>query len=328
MKYGLSTTDALIKTAIELAIEDLRKNPWIIEHLFASFMENPILSKKYGYKEVARAKEFLLNNKIHFYQKHRIDNMEFPCVTIALGKSSEDSQLATLGDLSHFVQDYKPEEINRPIPFVIKPTILVSYDPDTGIMEIPQNDSYNLVQPNMSVINPETGVGYKIIDKAGEQGFLIQQDLEIDWEKVAVIPQYLTYRARQERIISQESYNVGCHTHGDPSTTLFLYSLVKYALLRYREGLFEQYNFQLGTLSATDTIQNDSFGADNVYSRFITLSGQVEEYWIKTPFRKLESLEFIDKSGQVPISGIKILSDKADGEAHDLWATVEDSEEE
>lgn len=326
--YGLSTTDALIKTAIELAVEDLIKNPWVIEHMYSSFIENPILNKKYGYKEIARAKEFLLNNKIHFYQKHRKDKMEFPCVTISLSQTSEDAQLATLADQSHIVHEYSPEQINKPISYIIKPTQILSYDPLTGIMEIPENESYKYISAGMSAINPDTGEGYVIEGKAGEQGFLIPKNLEINFERIAVIPQYLTYRARMERIVTKETYSIGCHAHGDPSLTLFLYNLVKYALLRYRESLFEQFNFQLGTITASDTIENDAFGADDVYSRFITLSGQVEEYWVKTPFRKWEAIDFIDRQNDLVVSGIKILSNKTDGEEEDVWTTVQDNEEE
>lgn len=325
-RYGFSPTDALIKTAIEMAIEDIRKNPWIIEHMYSAYIENPILSQQYGYKEVARAKDFLLNNKINFYLKHREDSMDFPCVTISLSQSTEDKGLATLGDLSTLVNEYNPEEIDKPISFVIKPTQIVSYDPDTGIVEIPENDLYYLIQPGMTALDPETGNGYTILEKAGNQGFRIQAGAEIDFEKVAVAPQYLTYRARMERIISQESYSIGCHTSGDPSLTVHLYNLVKYALLRYREGLFEHFNFQLGSISATDTVNNEAFGADRIYSRFITLSGQVEEYWVKTPFRKWESVDFIETIDSVKVSGIKILSNLDSQEDHALWNTVEDDE--
>jgi len=327
-KYGLSTTDALIKVAIELAIEDLLKNPWIIEHMYSAFIESPILNQKYGYKEAARAKEFLLNNKINFYLKHRQDKMDFPCVTISLSQSSEDKNLSTLGDLSHIVLDYTSEEIDRPISYIIKPTQIISYDPLTGIMEIPENELYSLIQPDMVAINPENGEGYVIIEKAGNQGFRIQTDLTIDFEKIAIIPRYLTYRARMERIVSQESYSIGCHAHGDPALTLFLYNVVKYALLRYREGLFEHFNFQLGSITATDTVKNDSFEADNVYSRFINLTGQVEEYWVKSPFRKWETIEFSEENQGLKVSGIKIISNESAGEPEDVWRTVKCEEEE
>lgn len=331
-RYGLSPVDAMIKTAIELAVEDLTANPWIIEHMFSSFIENPILEKKYGWKEIARAKEFMTKNKIHYFMKHRHDKMEFPCVTIALGRSDEDKALATLGDVSTEVIDYKPEEIDKPISYIIKPTTLISYDPATGIVEIPENENYVYIEPNMSAIDPATGNGYTILGKAGINGFAIQTGLTINFDKVAVVPQYLTYRARMERIVSQETYNIGCHVHGDPAQMVFLFSLVKYALLRYREGLFEQFRFDLGTISSSDMIKNDAFEADNVYSRFVVLSGQVEEYWVKSPFRKWETTDIADFIGTgsdaLRVSGLKIISNITDGDKeNDTWTTVECEED-
>lgn len=328
-RFGLSTTDALIKTAIELAVDDLKANPWIIEHMYSAYVENPILEKKYGYKEIARAKEFLLNNKIHFFMKHRMDKMEFPCITISLGSSTEDKSLSTLGDVSTSVIEYAPEEINRPISYIIKPTNLLSYDPETGIIEISENENYRYIEPNMSAVDPATGNGYTILGKGGVNGFLIQTDLDIAFDQVAIIPQYLTYRARMEKIISQENYSIGCHTHGDPAQMIFLFNLVKYALLRYREGLFEHFRFDLGTISSTDMIKNDAFEADNVYSRFITLSGQVEEYWVKTPFRKFESVDIADFDNGLRVSGLKIISNQTAGDLEeDLWTTIDEEEEE
>lgn len=259
--------------------------------------------------------------------KARLDKMEFPCVTIMLKQSYEDKNLSTFGDISTESLEYTPSEIDKPINYIIPPTSF-TYDPITGIVEIPENDLYRYISPKMLAVNPENGEAYVIIDKAGENGFQIESGLELNFDKIAIAPQYLTYKARMERIVSQEQYSIGCHAHGDPAQLNFLFALVKYALLRYREGLFENYNFDLGTISSTDMIENDAFGADNVYSRFITLSGQVEEYWVKTPFRKWEVIDFIDNSTTPPVSGIKIISNKTDGDTEeDLWTTTEDEEQ-
>jgi uncharacterized protein YaaQ len=328
-KIGLSSTDALIKVAIELALEDLVKYPWIIDQMYSQFVENPILASRYGSKEIAAAKDFYKNNKITFLMKLRDDKVDFPCVTIAMGKSYEDKNLSTFADLSPEVIDYTPEEINKPINYVIPATDILSYDPLTGIMEIAEVDNYNYIGENMLAVDPLTGDAFVIIEKAGVQGFRIETGLTIGFTKVAIAPQFRTYRARMERIITQETYNIGCHVHGDQAQLSFLFNLVKYALLRYREGLFERFNFDLSTLSFSDSLENSAFGADNVYSRFITISGQVEEYWVKSPFRKWEVVDFIDKDetgGEAP--GIKIISNKDDGDLeNDVWTTIDDTEE-
>lgn len=325
---GLFSGDVIIKTAVELAVEDILKNPWVIDDIFSEFVENPMLKQKFGQKEINRAKEFLLNNKINFYMRHRIDNMEFPAVTIAMGNSQEDKSLATLGDASVCIEDLDPCEINKPISYIVKPFNYISYDKSTGFVEISQDlEGLDCIQPQMLAIDPETGDAY-IIQSIDTNGFFLEKDLNIEADQLAIIPRYQMYRARRERIISQETYNIGCHTHGDPSTLIFLYCLVKYSLLRYREGLLEFNSFQLSNIEVTDMVKNDAFGQDNVYSRFIILSGQAQEDWIKSPYRIIEKVDLVDSSDTLGEGiGIRICSNEETVEGsqeslNDLWKTI------
>ena len=267
--------------------------------------------------------------------KYRVDNMEFPAVSISMGNSDEDKSLATLADQSVCVEELDPCEINKPITYIVKPFQVVSYDKDTGLIEVPEGtEGIQYISKDMIAIDPETGDGYIINEKAGTNGFKIAAGSNLDVDQLAIVPKYQAYRARRERIISQESYNIGCHAHGDPANLLFLFGIVKYAMLRYREGLFEDNNFQLGTLQCTDMIKNDAFGQDNVYSRFIVFSGQVEESWVKTPYRVWEAIDLIERGEAMESTGIKIISneDTIDGsieDENDLWETIDgDNDEE
>lgn len=320
--------DTIIKTAIELALEDLRKNSWILDDIFSAFIENPYLKQKYGYSEIARAREFLLNNKIHTYLRHRIDGQEMPCVTISIGNANEADDLATLGDLHHEVVDLTPDYIGKPLSYIIPPFDIVSYDPDTGIVEMPETPDYKYIAKDMVAVNITNGKGYIVKGKGGENGFVISTDLDLDVGQFAIIPRYQIYQARRERIWSKEVYNIGCHAHGDPSLTLFLYAIVKYALLRYREGLLEYQNFELSSLQVTDFIKNDAFNMENVYSRFIILQGQVEETWLKQPHRIIENVDIapVDDDDN---AGIQILSNEvtivdSEEDENDVWKTIKE----
>ena len=328
---GIFQGDLIIKTAIELAIEDMRKNPWLIEDVFASLNENPILAKRYGMKEIDRAKEFILNTNISIYMHHRIDKMEYPCITISIGASSEDKDLKTLGDQSVAFEDYDPQEIGKPIKYIVPPFKPTSYDKDLGIVEIPTDiPQYRYVGEGMLLADPKTGNAWVIRGKAGTNGIQIDSGTRLPKGELVIIPQYHYYRARRERAISQETYNIGCHVHGDPSLLIFLYSVVKYGLFRYREGLLEYNNFQLSSLSSTDMIRNDAMDIENVFSRWITLTGQVEESWVKTPKRFIEAIDLNDPCREEGVefkSGIKILSkDKVltEEDEDDIWVTVDE----
>lgn len=323
---GIFAGDIIIRTAIELGLEDLKKSPWIIEDIFSDMVENPYLAQKYGMKEIQRAKEFFFNNKIHIFMHHRMDSQEFPCVTIGVGSSSEDKSLATLGDQSADVQDLDPDKINQPLTFVVPEFTPKSYVSSTGTMTLPSSDNFQYISEGMILVDLDTGSGYIVRSKKSGNKITITSGTELTGDRYAIAPKYQFYRARAERIISQETYNIGCHAHGDPSTLLFLYAIVKYSLLRYREGLLEYNNFQLSTITSSEMVENQSFGSDNVYSRYITLTGQVEESWLKTPFRVIESVDAKDKEGN---SGIKIsanevtIQDSEEAE-NDLWTTVKE----
>jgi len=324
--------DVVIKTAIQLAVEDIKKNSWLIEDIFSDFIENPILKQKYGMKEIERAKEFILNNKISYYMNLRMDNEEFPCVTVRMGDSQEDESLATLGDNTICVEDLDPEDIKETIAFIVKPFQIINYDPTTGTIEIEENiDGFEYVGEGMIAVDPETGNGFTISEKLDNKSFRISAGSDLNVDKLAIVPKYQKFRARREGITSQETYNIGCHAHGDPSTLIFLFCLVKYAVLRYREGLFEYNNFQLSTISCSDMIKNTAFQADNVYSRFITIKGQAQEDWIKTPYRIWEAVDIADCVDNMK-AGIKICSNENTVEGtpeadNDLWETIDQDEE-
>lgn len=331
---GIFPGDAIIKAIIELAIDDMRKNTWVIEDVFRIFREHPILKMKYGEKEIQRAKEFILNNKIPVYMRHRVDKQEFPCVTLSIGPSQEDKDLATLGDLDICTENLNPCDIDQPIQYIVPPFNVVSYDKTTGVVEVPEDvEEYKYIDKDMIAVDPDTGAGFIIRGKVAPHSFSIAEGSELPGGQLAIVPKYALYKARRERAISQEQYNIGCHAHGDPSTLLFLYGVVKYSLFRYREGLLEESNFQLSRLTSTDMIKNGSFDIENVFSRFITLQGQVQESWVKSPQRFIEGVDIIDntESNDGLTVGIKVLANGDTPEAIlneecDLWATIEDEE--
>ena len=323
--------DIIIKQAVELALEDIKKNLWLIDDIFSDLVTNPLLKQKYGLKEIQRCKEFFTNNEVNIYMQHRIDTEQFHCITIALGSSVEDDSLATLGDLSPEVDELEPGQIGRPIQYFVSPFNVVSYDKETGIIEAPEDlEDIKYVSKDMIAIDPKTGNGFIIIEgQVGNNGFKITPDSNLTCGKLAIIPKYQIYRARRERAISKESYNIGVHCHGDPSTLIFLFGIVKYALFRYREVLLERENLQLSRVSCTDMIKNNHFKTENVFSRFITIKGQVEESWLKTPYRVIEAVDLED-TGEEYTQGIKIISQKAPDEldtSEDLWVTIDEEDD-
>jgi hypothetical protein len=283
--------DIFFRRIIELTLRDLKDNPWLIDDILSDCVLDPMLSGIYGQKEIENAKKWFKDNEISVFLKHRMDMEKMPCITISIGSNMEDRKLARLADLTTCVETYEASDIGRTIKYVQKPFDYISYDQPTGFFETPSEVDLSIIQPGMVVVDPSTGGGYVVVKK-DNNGIYIAEGTEVTASTVGILPQYRIFRARREMATFQERITIGCHTHGDPSTLIWLYSFMMYGLLRYREGALESRNFQLSNIETSDMVRNPSFETigENVYSRFITITGQVENTWIKAPKRIIESV--------------------------------------
>lgn len=302
--------DVIIAEAIRQGLDDMRKSPWILDDVFSSFVTVTALKEKYGQKEIDNAKDWFLNNKIEVVMRYRQDKDQFPLVTIALGSSTEMEDMKHLGDLSTQVETLMPGQIGKPIPYMVKPFVPESYDPDTGILTIPDSVSLRGVRAGEILVDPDTGEGFTIEEVVAE-GVRIAAGTLLSLKRAGIVPKYPMYRVRREHSFFQEQYSIGCHIHGDPAPLLWLHSIVAYCILRYRESLLEGREFTQSSISSSDIVANQNFegpGGDNVYSRYITLSGMVENSWLKSPKRIIEDVEFTEETldglkGTIKVTG-------------------------
>lgn len=332
---GIFQGDIIIKTAIDLSIEDMRKNPWLIDHMLEDLKISPYLNEKYGQKQIDACKEWFMNNQVDVYMRPRDDKDRLPCVTIEMEPSSEKMEMKHMGDLSPFKTILLPNQINKPIPYVIKPFVPTGYDENTGTIEVDETVDLSLVSAGMVLVNPANGNGF-VIQEVIPGGLIIEANLAIDASQFGIVPQFQYYVARLERTFFNESYNIGCHAHGDVQTLLWLWSIVKYSILRYRQSLLEANGFTESIISSGSPDLNYDWttdGGEKAYTRTITLTGQVENTWIKAPHRIIENVNLKSKTRKdcetTFSGGIKIISnfntpDFID-QSQQLWTTIEDS---
>lgn len=320
-------SDMSIKTMIELGLDDIRKNPWLISDILSDCVTNPYLAEKYGQSQIDSCKEWFLNNQVDIYMAERKDKDRLPCITINLGNSQEKDDMKHMGDQSSEVVKLLPRDINKPIPYVVKPFTTFTYDSSTGIVTIPSTVDLKSVAVGMILVDPATGNGYAILDVASV-GILIDQNLTLTATQFAVVPQFQFYQARVEHAFFQETYKIDCHTHGDPQSLLWLHSIVLYSILRYRESLLEANGFGQSSISSSDMYANPAYsgpGGEIAYSRSITLTGMVENTWIKAPKRIIEKVALGNGLNAGFTGGIKILSNFDTAIPDDnSWNTVYD----
>ena len=295
---GIFQGDIIIKAAIELGMEDMRKNPWLIDHMLSDLVNINYFTDKYGQKNIDACKEWFRSNQIDVYMRGRDDKDRLPCVTIQMGPSNEKPDMKTMADQSTEKAVLMPNQIGKPIPYVIKPFTPVGYDETTGIVSVDPSLDLSGVAAGMVLVNPADGIGYKILDIV-DNGIEIEPNMEISASQFGILPQFQYYEARVEHAFFDETYTIGCHAHGDAQNVLFLWSIVKYSILRYRESLLEANGFAESTISSGGPDFDESFstpGGDQAWARYMNLNGQVENSWIKSPRRILEVIALKSKT--------------------------------
>lgn len=327
--------DAIVKQMIDQGIDDIRKNPWLIDHMLEDFTGNPYLAEKYGKKQIDACREWLANNQIDVYMFPRDDRDRTPFISITMGQSSEKLDMRTEGDRSTGYKTLYPNQIGRPIPYIVKPFIPTDYDQVTGGISVPDSVDLSLIAPQMILVNPANGTGYIILGVSDGQ-IMIAPNQFVPASELGVLPHYQFYQANIGRSFFEESYNIECHSSGDIQTVMWLWSIAVYSLLRYRQGLLEANGFAESIISSGPPMLNSAWtteGGEKFYVRSIELRGQVQNSWISAPHRLIENVRL----GQ-PINcdtfegGIKILSNLNSppfiASTPQSWTTAEDTDEE
>jgi hypothetical protein len=322
---GIFPGDALIRTAIELGMDDMRKNPWLIEHMMSDFVDIRYIADKYGKKQVDACKEWFANNNVDVYMRGIRDKDRMPCITISVDNSNEKIDMKFMADQSPQTTILLPKQIDKTIPYIIPPFVPAGYDQDTGSVLVDSSVNLALVAPGMLLVNPANGQSFPILGIEADV-ILIQPDQSFEASQLGVLPQHLFFKARIEHTFFQETYSVGCHAHGDPQNAIWLHAIVLYSLLRYRESLLEANGFAESYVSNSPLVPNEHYsgpGGEEAWMRVITLNGQVENSWIKSPKRFIENTAVNMKI----LSNLNTTAAVTDVSAQ-TWETVADPDDE
>lgn len=311
--------DLRIKAMITLGLEDIKKNPWLLQDILGDTVANPYLAKLYG-SQIESCRQWLENNRINIVMSERDDKLEFPAITIDIGSSDEKMDMKRLADITHEKIELAPNFVNRSIPYVIKPT-LGSYDSTSGVFTFVTEQTLNMVAPGMVLVDPATGNGYVIQSVSSSTQVQLLTALTLTATVYGIIPEYQHFEARVGGTFMQETYKVSCKAM-DQQTNLWLHAITVYSLLRYRQSLLEADGFAESTIKSGKMYPDDGYSDQGqvIWARDITLNGQVENRWIEQPHRFIEDIMFP--------GGLKILSNLSDPQENpdDVnWQTLADT---
>lgn len=315
---GLFQGDIIIRSALLEGIADLRRNPWLLQYVFASLKYDDLTSRVYGQKEIDQAAKWFMATEIPIFMSARVDKSKFPCVSISQVDSSETE--LTLADVH-----YKPSEDNDlqnpPLTAVFAPVSFVS---STGVMIVPDSVTANLILAPGMVIYDDTGRGHPILEVTDRSTFSISAGVTNSFSHAVIKGAAPSRIATLESVKERETYQIGCHVQGEPVHLTYLHSIIKFIIFRYRQDLFEARGFERSTSHSSDFSRNAFFDAELVFTRSITLTGTVTQVWPKLVSDKITGVVGVPIAVQV--------GDAADApdpdigvDSEDAWMTSVDS---
>ena len=155
---GIFQGDVILRAALLEGIADLRRNPYLLDYIFASLPKDALTAKKYGTQEVAQAKKWFQATEIVVFQSVRLDKPKFPCISVSMVGESEAEN--TIADVHYLPQDTDSEEWPALTP-AFSP---MSYVASTGCMVLPSETTSDLiVAPGMVVVD-DNNVPHTIVE--------------------------------------------------------------------------------------------------------------------------------------------------------------------
>jgi hypothetical protein len=287
---SIIAVDVLLKTMLEAGIADLRANPWLLQDVFDGLPNDQLSSSDYGNKEVARAIDWFTSNNIPVYLQYRIDQPTFPSITIVdTGSGEMVGERTALADDGH-TEDFDPAQIQGTPEYTYDSFTPKAYDPATGTVTFPDGIDTDIMVPGQFLVSQRSGKQYPILRVTGSNTFTIAAGTTDDFTGAYVLPPNPLWNQQKEQTFFRHSFAIFAAAVSDSVEANWLWQVLVYCLLRYKETYLEHRGFEVSTFQSGPMTLAEEFKPEFVYYRQVTLVGQCEANWIKYIAPKFQSV--------------------------------------
>lgn len=287
--HGFFQGDILIRSALIQGLADLRANPELIDAAF-SFLERDEMTKNvYGQKEADKAKKWFMDNNVPVVMTPGENGAGLPCISVQLGSSVAAE--TTLGDVHYDPQDFNQTKWAE-ISTVFNP---VNYDLTTGIVTPPPDVFIGELSPGVGMYLFDTnGNKYRISEVFEDSSFRIDEAIVADFRRSIIKGYRPAEVTKWESAIYKQTYHVGVHVPSQSVYLLWLHTLVDFVLLRYKEWYLEARGFERSSTTSSDVMRREDLGStQEVFSRFIDVTGYVRQYWPKKTSPTIQGMNIL-----------------------------------
>ena len=273
--------DLIVESIIRDGMLNIIADPTILDYVFAQLTE-PYANRKFGSAEITKIKNILTGasrKQIAIIHSGRIAESNLPCYTIQLGSDDEKDKF-----LDEFEKDLQENLTEDELEDYVKVAAFTptAYDSLTGMVSVADGVDLDPVYSNFifvdaaaaeyiirSGISNETGNKYFFIG-AGESPDIVSDDCSI---KSFIEVSQVEIRGSHHDV----KLILGVHTK-DSLLTIYLYTLLKYFLKSRRHSLIDR-GLIASSMTGSDFTRADLMEGDSVFSRYLTVSGKVEDSW-------------------------------------------------
>jgi len=288
---GIAQSDVLIRAAILQALDNIYNDPRLIDQIFHSLEEDELTKDQLGAKQIELAKEWFLSSHVPVVMNFRAAEEAIPCITISLQESVEAEQ--THGDVHYIPQEATAGDW----PALTDPFSPKAYSPTSGIMLLPDGIMGNkTIAPGMLIVT-RSGRQHAILQNFGDNEISLAPNTSDDFKDAIIKGVKDRYVTTVESVVFKETYQIGIHVQNEPMNLIVLHSILKFALLKYKQDLLEARGFERSVLASTDFRRNMEFDMEFVYSRFISITGYVRQHWPKTTREMIDNINFFLDDG-------------------------------
>jgi hypothetical protein len=290
--------DIIVESVLREALEVTKRNPQILDHVFRSMTKSRLAREKYGQKEIERIKQNIVKFDWSFVHSFNEVEGKTPAISIQLLGENEAKEV----QIEDFERDARiplsPEELASLI--VIENFTPTSYNPLSGALAIPDGVDLTNVHINLLFVDA-SGAIWPILggidETPGQQQFLIAANVAPNISGPCLIKSAIDFKQITIRgNMTDVNILLGVHTK-DALLTKYFYILLKYFLMVRKHVLIEE-GFICSKFQGSEFTRNLKFEGDAVFTRFLTLTGKVEDSFRSDETQVFDSVDIIV---QVPI---------------------------
>lgn len=289
--FGIVPADLLVAGAMSEALEDLRRNPWLLDYCFNWYSGDELTAKFYGDSAKMRAKEWFLKHKISIVMSTMLVDPKFPLISINLQSAVDD--VATIGDVNMDpTESLTPEQQNVQPQVILGPFTVSDYDSVTGLLTFPTGVTTANVYEGQIIVDTKSNIGYTILAVNDENSIVIETDLNANFTNCYIAPIDSFYVTSLESMSFRHTYTIKCIAQSEPLYASYLHAVVRFILLRYKQTLLEDRGFDRTTIISGGIYEaNPIIKVENTFAQDITLTGYVREYWPKIVSSKFQGVK-------------------------------------